>query len=197
MRNVIVHIATSRLRTWLTLGLCYAVCVVGPSQIAFSQAAQKVRVLGNYSNVKPVGDDAFGYSLQLWKEGNRIFGLFAVYTGAPADPPVGILENVQFDPHTRQLSFSARLSTGVRYIGPDSRSPTRDRFSFSGVLTAKEVTGTLIQTDELVPQNRPTSSRIRLRWSSSLTQVLTPPPATYSEWKSWADEILRRRGPRW
>lgn len=190
---------TRKYRARITLVLCYAVFVAGPSRaLALPQAANKIRVLGNFSNVKHVGaDDAFGYSLQLWKEGDRIFGLFAVYTGAPADPPVGILKDVQFDPHTRRLSFSARLSTGVMYTGPDSSVASRDRFSFRGVLTAREVTGILMQADELVPQNRPTSRRIRLRWSSFLTQVLTPPPATYSEWESWADEILRRRGPRW
>jgi hypothetical protein len=71
-----------------------------------------VKVLGNFSGVKHAHGDAFGYALKLWKEGGRVFGLLLVYTGAPSDPPTGILEDVKFDPRSGKLSFSSRYRPG-------------------------------------------------------------------------------------
>ena len=162
-----------------------------------AQAASQVEVLGHFTNVKHAGDDAFGYSLRLWKEGTRVFGLLSVYTGAPADPPVGLLEDVKFDPRSGELSFFARLSTGVVYGQGHSGVASRDRFSFAGVMKRGEVLGTLRRSDDLIREDRPQTARIRLLRSQSLTQDMNPPPPTYVEWKNWADEILQRRGPKW
>jgi hypothetical protein len=60
-------------------------------------------VLGNFRHLSHTTEDAFGYSLSLWKEGDQVFGLLAVYVGPPADPPTGLLEDVKFDPRTGQL----------------------------------------------------------------------------------------------
>jgi len=158
-------------------------------------SCKPVKVLGDFSSIKYPGDDAFGYSLQLWQEGNQVFGLLAIFTGAPADPPTGILEDVKVDPRTKQFSFSAKLSTGWVHEG-SNWNPTRDRYSFSGVLTRREVTGILKHSDELRPTDPPTSEKIRLRRSVDATQSMSQ-PASYSEWKTWADKILRFRGPKW
>jgi hypothetical protein len=123
--------------------------------------------------------------------------LLLVYTGAPSDPPAGILEDVKFNPRSGNLSFSARLSTGLVYGRGYSGVASRDRFTFKGFLTRTQVRGTLMRSDELFPTDRLTSERVRLRRSELLTQVMLPPPATYSDWKTWADEILRRSGPKW
>ena len=175
-------------------------CVVWPTVSSPAQTAARpapIKVVGNFSNVRHVYDDAFGYSLKLWKEGNRVFGLLLVYTGAPSDPPTGILEDVKFDPRSGKLSFSARLTTGLVYGRGFTGVPSRDRFTFKGRLTRSQVIGTLTRADELFPDGRPTTKRVRLRRSEMLTQVMIPPPATYSAWKAWADEMLLRRGPRW
>ena len=201
MRLIILNV---RPRGWLEPVLWCLLLLVScglasaPSQArASAQAANTVEVLGNFSNVRQSGDDAFGYSLQLWKEGTQIFGLFNVYIGPPADPPVGILEDVKFDPRSRQFSFSARLSTGVVSGQGYSGVASRDRFTFRGVLTRSEVSGTLQHSNDLFPDRRPQSKRIRLRRSQFLTEVMIPPPPTYSEWKTWADGILQRSGPKW
>jgi hypothetical protein len=160
-------------------------------------AASKVKVLGAFSGVKHIGDDAFGYTVQLWQEGDRIFGLLLVYTGAFSDPPTGILEDVKFDPRTRRFSFTTRASTGLVYSQKYRGVPARDRFKFEGVLTRRQLTGILSHTDDLSPEERPTSKRIRLRWSAFMTEVMLPPPATYAAWKTEADEMLQRSGPKW
>jgi len=178
--------------------LIFCALLLAPGPRSSAQTAGTLRVLGNFSNVRRAGeDDALGYSLRLWKEGNKVFGLFAAYVGPPADPPVGILEGVKFNPHTRELSFSARLSTGLVSGQGYDRVASRDRFVFKGVLTPREVRGTLKRSDDLFPDRRPDSETIRLRRSQFLTQLMLPPPPTYSEWQTWADEILQRRGPKW
>ncbi len=190
-----------RLKVWLwcVMLIFGQVLICAPLQAAQTpaKATNAVEVVGRFLNVKHAGDDAFGYSLRLWKQGDQIFGLLSVYTGAPADPPVGILEDVKFDPRTRSFSFSARLSTGLVYGRGYSGAPSRDRFTFSGVLGRREVSGVLKRSDELFPDDRPESKRIRLSYSEELTQVMVPPPPSYAEWKTWADEMLQRRGPKW
>lgn len=174
---------------------CTVWAVITSQFCATAKATSSVEVLGGFSNLKLSYGHAFGYVLKLWKDGNQIFGLLCVYTGEPADPPTGILEDVKFDPRTAQLSFSARLSTALVYAG--AYVPSRDRVTFKGVLTRSQVTGTLTTSDELFPDKRPTSQRIRLRRSRSSTELMIPPPPTYSAWKTWADTILKRRGPKW
>lgn len=189
-------------RHLLRLNTILICCVLWPVVVLHAsvpvKAPSKVEVLGSFSSINhDPPEDAFGYALKLWKDGDQIFGLLVVYTGPPADPPTGILEDVKFDSRTRHLSFSARLSTGLLYAREYRGVPSRDRFKFEGVLTRRQVTGTLSRSDDLLPDTRPTTKRIRLRWSSLLTEVMIPPPATYSDWKTWADEILKRRGPKW
>jgi hypothetical protein len=182
--------------TVLLLISCGLLLAPLPSRV--SATANRVEVLGNFSNVRRAGeDDALGYTLRLWKEGNKLFGLFAAYVGPPADPPVGILEDVKFDPRTRQLSFSARLSTGVVSGQGYDHVASRDRFVFKGVLTRREVRGTLQQSNDLFPNRRPDPEKISLRHSQFLTELMMPPPSTYAEWKTWADEVLQRSGPKW
>lgn len=167
-----------------------------PANVSVS-AVSKIEVLGAFSSVRHTGDDAFGYMVKLWKEGDHVFGLFSVYTGAPYDPPTGILEDVKFDPRTRRLSFTTRASTGLVSSQEHRGVPSRDRYKFAGVLTRRQLTGNLSHTNDLFPKRRPTSERVRLRWSALLTDVMLPPPSTYSAWKTEADEILQRRGPKW
>ena len=140
------------------------------------RGVSKVEVLGAFSGVKHIGDDAFGYTVQLWKEGDRISGLFLVYTGAPYDPPTGVLEDVKYNPRTKRLSFTTRLSTGLVYSQEYRGVPSQDRFKFEGVLTRRRLIGTLTRTDDLFPERRPTNKRIRLRWSAFLTDIMPAAP---------------------
>ena len=181
---------------WRGAACLLLMCACVSSAAAQVSPSNTVKVLGTFQQIKHTTEDAFGYSLQLWKQGDQVFGLLFLYVGPPADPPVGLLEDVKFDPRTNQLSFSARLSTGMRFGGGKWDVPSRNRFNFRGVLTRREVVGTLKESDDLSPQLRPSSKRIRLRRSAELSQDMNPPPATYSAWKTWADEILQRRGPK-
>lgn len=180
----------------LSFLLILASGVVAPHQATrAAKPKSTVQVLGDFTRLRYPGDDAFGYSLQLWKQGDHVFGLLAVYVGPPADPPTGLLEDVTFDPRTRRFSFSARLSTGFVHAAGDKWAPTQDRFTFRGTLSRTAVTGTLQQFDVLRPDEPLLSKQIKLRLAKHLSEDLMPAPASYEEWRKWADEILQRRGP--
>ena len=182
----------------LSFVLILASCVAAhpPAQRA-AKPKSKVQVVGDFVRISLPGDDAFGYSLELWQEGDHIFGLLEVYVGPPADSPAGLLEDVSFDRRTGRFSFSARLSTGVA-SGPGNKMvPTRERFTFKGTLTRRQVTGALRQVDVLRPDLPAVVRRIKLRFSKRRTEDLMPAPASYDDWRKWADDILRRRGPQW
>ena len=187
-----------RVALWVVVVVLCAALICVPLQAQKpAKTAGGVQVVGGFLNVKHVGDDALGYSLRLWKQGDQIFGLLSVYVGPPSDPPMGLLEDVKFDSRTKSFSFSARLSTGLVYGRGHSGIPSRDRFTFSGVLTRKEVRGVLRRADELFSGDGLESKRVRLSCSEELTELMIPAAGSYAEWKTWADEALQRSGPKW
>jgi hypothetical protein len=161
-----------------------------------TMTANSLKVLGGFSNIKHVGDHVDGYALQLWQQGSQIFGLFVAHSGQTGDSPTGLVEDIKFNPRTKQLSFKARLSTGLISKGDYRGVPSRDVFHFKGTLRRNEVTGVLGISDALFPNEPAPTKRIVLRKSAAMTQVMMA-PATYAEWKTWADEILKRLGPKW
>jgi hypothetical protein len=161
-----------------------------------TMTASSPKVLGDFSNIKHVGDHGYGYALQLWQQGSQIFGLFIAHSGQTGDSPAGLIEDVKFSPRTKQLSFKARLSTGLISKGDYRGVPSRDLFHFKGRVSRNHVTGVLEISDALFPNEASRKKRIMLRRSAAMTQVMMA-PATYAEWKTWADEILKRLGPKW
>jgi len=160
-------------------------------------SANRVRVLGDFERIDhSVPGDASGYLLQLWRQGNQIYGLFAVYVGPAGDPPTGILEDIRFDPSARRLSFKARLSTGLTYGRGYQGSPSRDIFQFKGRLLRNHVTGILIKSNDLFPNDKPKMKRITLRRSADMSQLMDE-EQNYEDWKKSVDKILQRLGPKW
>ncbi len=140
------------------------------------------------------GEHAYGYTVQLWRQGDSLFGLFQASEGLAGDTPAGILEEVTFDPPAGRLTFRAKLTIGVVYRGPGREEPSRDLFEFRGRLEKAALAGALARSDLLAPERPPQTEQVRLRRATS---DLLPRPASYAEWKKFAAEILKRRGPRW
>lgn len=133
-------------------------------------------------------EHAYGYAVDLWLDGNSVIGLLFVSEGLQGDTPTGMLENVKFDSRTGVLSFTAKLTTGG-----GRREPSRDLFEFSGRLSATVLTGRFKRSDPRQPSHR-SQERVQLKIQS---QDVMLPARSYAEWKRKADEILKRRGPRW
>ena len=140
------------------------------------------------------GEHAYGYTVQLWRQGESWFGLFLASEGLAGDTPAGMLERVKFDRLTSRLEFRAKLTTGVVYRGAGREEPSRDLFEFRGRLERAALAGTLSRSDALAPERPAQAEQVRLRRA---TGELLPRPASYAEWKKFAGEILQRRGPRW
>ena len=152
--------------------------------------------LGRFSDMRFTEEHAYGSILELWRTGNCVFGLFQISEGLAGDTPTGRLSAVRYTPATGQLSFAAKLSTGITTLtGSKEWVPTRDLFTFSGRMTRRGVEGRLRRSDQLRPGSTPAGSDItllRTRGDGYLSDT-----KTYGEWRERAEGILRFRGPRW
>jgi hypothetical protein len=153
-----------------------------------------VAIVGEYSNMEFTEEHAYGYTAQLWRQGDRVFGLFEASEGLAGDTPAGMLDEVQFDPRSGALSFKAKLSIGVVLQPSGRQEPSRDLFEFRGTLERTALVGTLRQWDMRQPQGRPVTRQVRLQKQSGASRIQA---STYAEWKKSADEILKFRGPKW
>lgn len=124
---------------WLLLTAFF---LVGISSTAASPSAQH---LGFFSNQRTVGSSedphAEGYALDLYREGERIFGNFCISTGI--ETPCGIIDDAKIKLSTGAISFRAKLSTGTEFTR-DSGSrgrPSRDIFEFVGTISSNALKG--------------------------------------------------------
>jgi hypothetical protein len=157
-------------------------------------AAAPIETVGEFSNMLFTEEHAYGYTIELWRQADKVFGFLLVAEGLQGDTPTGLLEEVTFEPSTGKLTFQAKLSVGVTYDEELKRYvPTRDIFRFSGVLREKKLFGTLEHSDALRPKAPPQQEEITLGRTSTPLAL----PASLAGWKKQADEILKARGPRW
>ena len=112
-------------------------------------------------------EHAYGYTVQLWREGASVFGLFLASEGLAGDTPTGLLDDLKYDPRSGKLSFKAKLTIGI----DARRQPSHDLFEFDGARSAQAVSGVLKRVGA--------SERINLR-KLQLDAAL-PPPRTYDE----------------
>lgn len=134
-----------------------------------------VRAVGSFTNVESNGEHQWGYSIKIWKQGDKIFGLISGDSASRlvGDPPTGILENVIFDAKTGKISFRATLPSDV--------------YEFDGILTKKYLAGKLLNTT----LNK--IEKITLPKSIELSAEMEE-YQSYEEWKVYVDRILKFRG---
>jgi len=166
-----------------------------PAAFTGQDSAPPVSVIGYFSNMRFTEEHAYGYSVELWGRDDTLLGLFFASEGLQGDTPTGLLEDVKFDTRTGKLSFRAKLSMGVVYSKDHNGVPSRDVFEFSGVLGENRLTGSLKRLDGLSPQAAPKIEKIILLQSKSNEGM--EPFQSLEDWKKFADEILKFRGPKW
>ena len=196
-------VQTVRRLALLCIILSSAACVSVHGQASYksvsqssAQSAGAVKRLGVFTNMRFTKEHQYGYSVELWQEGGRLFGLLLVSDGLAGDTPTGLLEDVAFDPKTGKLSFRARLSTGSTFNKNNEQVPTRDLYRFDGTLRGRTLAGVFEHSDASNETAAATKKRVTLRRSkgesSSMIQA-----TSYDDWKREADEILKLRGPKW
>lgn len=167
-----------------------------PKAQAPARSGSVVKRLGVFTNMRFTREHQYGYSVELWQEKDRLFGLLLVSEGLSGDTPTGLLEDVTFNPKTGRLTFRARLSTGSTFNQNNEQIPTRDVYRFNGTLKGPKLTGVLEHTDALHPAATGTKKSVSLRRSKSESASMIE-ASSYDEWKKEADEMLKLRGPKW
>jgi len=172
-----------------------ALLSTGTARPAFAQDPDRpIRAIGEFSNMRYTEEHAYGYTIALWRDGDTAIGLFLVSEGLQGDTPTGMLENVRFDSRTGALSFTAKLTTGATILPGGRQEPSRDLFEFSGTLKATTLTGSIMRSDQRQPSRLGSRERVQLKVQP---QTVTLPASSYAEWRRQAEEILKRRGPKW
>src|SRR5947208_349189 len=107
-------------------------------------------------------EHAYGYTVELWREGETLFGLFLASQGLPA---------------IRQPEY--KTHHGCRRPGSGKQEPSRDFFEFEGTLSRAAVAGALRHSDRLRTGGPPASRRIKL---SRQTGDAMTALESYDEW---------------
>lgn len=151
--------------------------------VAQAVDSQKINALGMYSNFRFTEEHQYGAGVQLWQEGEALFGLFSYSQGLMGDTPAGVLESVAFDPKTGRLSFSARLTMGLHGCKFHNNVPSQDVFHFDGVFLNDSLSGTLRHSDNLHQEQALTEETIILRKSDDwvVTQYRNRGSATHAQ----------------
>ena len=166
------------------------------SSTTHHQSTKPIIKVGAFSNMRYTAEHAYGYTAELWREQNRIFGFFLSSQGLIGDTPTGLLEDVRYDQRTGELTFQARLTTGLFSNREFHMVPSRDVFRFKGMLKARHLIGTLEIANALTPTEAPRREKIKLTLSEKESEVMIE-AQSYDDWREKAEEILKFRGPKW
>jgi hypothetical protein len=167
-----------------------AVC----SDIPDSTAIQPV---GAFSNMRFTEEHAYGYTVELWKGGRCLFGLFEASEGLAGDTPTGLLQSVRYDAATGKLDFAAKLTMGV--TKPNDGAdwvPSRDGFEFTGHLSSRTLQGRLAHSDQFRPEAKALTENIVLSLSKEQQELMLQ-AANFGDWRKQAEALLHARGPKW
>ena len=97
---------------------------------AADRSISRIVYLGTYEQVESAtGEHCSGYSIDLWKRNNVLFGLLHHHRGLCGDPPCGVLTDIRHNSETGVIRFKA--------------STLEEDFHFSGSLQNNLLTGTL------------------------------------------------------
>lgn len=164
------------------------------SGVAQAVEPQRFGTLGQFSNYRFTEEHQYGEEVELWEEGKTVLGLFSYSQGLAGDTPTGMLENVSFDRATGRFSFNAKLTMGAHYCKIHNNVPSRDWFSFEGVINKSSIFGKLKHADGLHLDKAPTEENILLKKTDEVELISY---RNRSEWETSMKSILKLLGPKW
>jgi hypothetical protein len=141
-----------------------------------------VSLIGHYSNLVWTKDEdphaLSGYNLDLYRQGNTVFGNIGVAVGSP-EPVLAKLYDISFDEKTKAISFKAKYSKGTRYHKdiPPEKSDAKVILTFSGKLSPRWAKGEFVQQDGYPPFEITAKDKGTLRKTSD-----TLKPDSIEEW---------------
>ena len=154
----------------------------------------EVVIVGSFANNDPGTDVQVPCIVALYRTDSRLFGL--LYAAVTHDDlPAGLLEDVQYDRRTGEVSFRAKLSIGVIAV-KDKEIPSEDFAEFKGTLARTSLSGTMTWTDHRVPGSPRRREEVVLKYSALFTDQMSN-PKTYAEFRQYSEIVLKARGPKW
>ena len=160
------------------------------------EVTHPIKIVGVFTSMRSSGEHAYGYRVELWRQDERIFGIFMASQGLAGDTPTGLLEEVAYESGTGRLSFLARLTMGSIINSQHQTVPSRDLFRFAGTMSRDALRGALDASNALTPEQAPHREKIVLRRSAKESQGMRAPESC-SQWAREVAEILKFRGPKW
>ncbi len=172
------------------------------------QLRTPVQLVGVYSNAKSNdGEHESGYTLEVWRDHDGLFGVFMVHGPLIGDPARGVISGVSYDPATHKLHFTAKLSISRGYSLTDQQGgvkkvpPSRDLLEFDGELTAEALKGAArLSSARAQEEPRETDVSLRLPRNRELEdswQPLDLRARNCAEWVQRIQPILEHSGPMW
>ena len=156
----------------------------------------RIDLVGEYTDMRYTEEHAYGYTVELWRSGPCLFGLFLASAGLAGDTPTGRIEDLKFDPRTGAIAFVARLTLGRLTAKGLDNVESRDLYRFTGKLNKNALRGTVRHTNALLPQQPGESAALVLRRSQTHADALRS-VATFREWEREVRRMLELRGPKW
>ena len=160
-----MHISRLLIVFWWAAS-CYAAGTPAPAFV----------YVGTYEKVESAtGEHCSGYSVDLWKDSDVLFGLLHHHRGLCGDPPCGVLTDIRHDSESGRLRFNADTAETI--------------FSFEGSLRNESLKGTL--TRRWPGADRYSKEAIQL---PKHREVQAKRFGSLAEWHKVYDSIQRCRG---
>jgi len=175
--------------------LCLLILISLPTP-SWSGQELPITAVGTYMDMRFTEEHAYGYSVELWRQGDTLFGFLLYSEGLAGDTPTGMLEDVSYDPKSGSLSFSARLTIGLFSNREYHGVPSRDVFRFKGRLTKGRLKGEMERSNALTPDELPTKEKLTLKHDGEQSSEMKH-LKDYGNWTSFSSKILKFRGPKW
>lgn len=148
-----------------------------------------VSPIGEYSNMRATkSDHCYAYSADLWQHDRTIVGFLYHSEGLCGDSPVGLLEDVKYDPKLGKLSFNAKISMGCSFNGKKECTPVIDLVEFTGKLAKTHLVGTMIW-HEVGRKKILKKENVQLKLEAENTMR---PYSSVQEWKADLKEVFAR-----
>jgi len=122
--------------------------VAAPAKTA-STPTGPVTLIGDYFSMEYSDSEEphakSGYSLELYKQGNVVFGSIAVADGS-LEPSQASIYDVSYNEEQKTISFKAKYSDGTEYT-KDVEREARVLLTFSGKIGKDQIKGTVTKLD--------------------------------------------------
>lgn len=159
--------------------------------VAFADDQTQILPLGSFSSLQQDNEHCKGYSVELWRGGDSLWGLFRTCAGLTGDIVTSIVSIRNYDKRSGAISFETALSLGMDYVKGGSEIPSKDHFLFVGTLSDGALVGKLQKTDEVDPNHKPRMSSINLRRrKENLPSFLNS-----EDWRRHAEELIKNSQP--